>query len=236
MKCFHPYFSTLYFLCIMALAGCENFIGPKPIQKPVLEIIQHPLLPLKVGNFWRYATISYYPIPNIYDTLYSPGYSSTISSDTIIEYQQAQYRCVAFSNIPKIFFYSTASEMISFQTFDASDSIFKNISSRYPVRLNDTNISVFGTLLISRTNPVIQRDTNYSVCISTNEEFQTFAGKFRCIVTRSTNTGLPGYIGYSYSAPGIGQVGSSLYFINPNDRQAKEILQYKNILIEYKVQ
>lgn len=226
------YSILLCFICILILAGCENFLGPASGKKKAFTIVQNPFYPLKVGNYWRYTTILYYPIPNIYDTI-SPSKSIyTVVRDSVIEYKDSLYQCVSFAQNSRLFQYSTASEIISFQTFDIPDSILRYTTLRFPTLLYDTLITVSGTLIASRTSPIIRRDTTYSICIGTNKEFETFVGKFRCYVIRSIYTGRPEQINHIYYAEGIGEVGRIIYNIDANKQ---EQLYLKNVLAEYRI-
>jgi hypothetical protein len=235
MKRFYP---LAIILCctvqLCTLASCNNFLCPPPNEEKVLSIEQNPLFPLKVGNYWRYAFVRYYPLSNEYDTLSS--YRSEVVSDTIIRYMQNQYKCVVLSDDVHYFHYTTASEVFRFQTFDIPDTILRNVTLRYPVRLNDTIIAVNGTLIASRTNPMIEREISYAVCISINQEIETLAGKFKCFVFRYTNSQIPNRVAYGYYAFGIGNVGQIINSIDPRDPQRKEQLLQKYLLAEYKIQ
>jgi hypothetical protein len=228
MKSLRFIFLAVCSLSFLTLTSCESFWTPKPSEESIVKIVQHPLYPLKVGNFWHYATIFYFPLVNEIDTLYSPRYRFTISRDTVITYQQIQYKCVVFGHNPYLFFSSTASESFYFQSLDLPDTLLRNSDLRLPLRLNDTLIAISGTLIASRTNPVIRRDTIYSICIGVDEEFQTLAGTFRCYVLRRIDSRRPDSIYHIYYAMGIGKVGEIIYKV---DGMGKEQLYLKDILL-----
>ncbi len=135
MKYSHLYRIALYLVCLIALASCNNFLGPTSGEKKAIPIEQNPLYPLKVGNFWRYALINYYSLLNKYDTTSSPTYNIIrIVADTIVEYQQSKYQCVITSNSNELWS-STKSEVFAFNSFDIRPTTFRNTKLRFPLQI-----------------------------------------------------------------------------------------------------
>jgi hypothetical protein len=238
MKRFYPL--AIILCCVVqlcTLASCNNFLCPPSNEEKVVAIEQNPLFPLKVGNYWRYTLVWYYPLFNTYDTVPAPSSYPRITrivSDTVITYQQSQYKCVMASN-SNLLWFSTKSEVFSFQTLTVFDTTFKNLTLRFPMQLNDTIVFISHRLIASRTDPYIQQDVVPLICVGVNKEYPTPAGTFQCSVVKYLTTAGFGenLAVYRYYAPNIGLVADETYQI---DATGKEVLNWKYILTEYKIQ
>jgi hypothetical protein len=237
------HFAGFTVLCaaVLVLAGCAQSVVPDTKPKPVVALVQNPLYPLKVGNFWRYRRIDYYR-NNTFDTLKNDLPPLQVVTDTIIQFRDSAFRCVKFAHSNTRFFHSTPTIVQSFDTFGlVSDTVVQNTLLRLPLNLND---SIHGTVSIpypSRVNPKVDVYKLHSTCVGTNEMFQTPTGMFFCYVKRTDesqllNGTLSRSITYSYYASSVGEVGSIVKYTDPNDPKSGEILKYKYVLVEYKVQ
>ena len=244
MKYSYLYRIALYFVYIIALASCNNFLGPTSGEKKVIPIEQNPLYPLKVGNFWRYQTIKYNYITNRLDTINDIS-TTRIISDTVIKYRNQKYQCMIFDNNIGNYYFSSSKKVIQLQTFDmVSDTIIENSFIRFPLGVNDTIIGTYGIPFASRVSPRVDIYSFSSVCVGTNELFTTPVGTFHCYVLRLDlsqftywyQTGSPIIVTYSYYAPGVGRVGRTYKTINPNDPTRKEQFDYQEVLVEYLAQ
>lgn len=199
------FISFLLIMCsTLLLTRCTTTTPePEPDGSPErpFKIVQNPLYPLAVGNYWKYRTID----DNLLriDTSF---YESKIIGDTTFVYENKTYQCIQYRGTNWVY-WSDAHKAIAFLGIEGIK--IQQQTMQYPIQKADSfSYDSFDRV---RGGQIEKVETVWVKCIATDELITTPAGTFHCYVFREKPQLLGGAVNgdlvfYSYYAFGVGIV------------------------------